>query len=142
MEICRKIKRNEKNTWYQEITTGNIANVWVHYWYTTGTLLDTETDIQRRKGLTINTINTLQNLFHSHKLTIKTKVRIFEAYVSSVFLYNSELWVLDKNLGNKIDSFHRRMLRTVLKIKWPIIMKNEEVYHITNVVKWSETIRK
>ena len=34
------------------------------------------------------------------------------------------------------------MLRKVLKNKWPIIMKNEEVYHITNVVKWSETIRK
>ena len=107
-----------------------------------GTLLDTKTDIHRRKGLTINTINTLQNLFHSHKLTIKTKVGIFEAYVSSVFLYNSELWVLDKNLGNKIDSFHKRMLRKGLKIKWPIIMKNEEVFHITNVVKWSATIRK
>ena len=84
-------------------------NNWKHY-KCLGTLLDTETDIQRRKRLTINTINTLQNLFHSHKLTIKIKVRIFEAYASSVFLYNSGLWVLDKHLGNKIGSFHRRML--------------------------------
>ena len=107
-----------------------------------GSLLDTETDIVRRKGLAISTINTLQNLFHSHKLKIKTKIRIFEAYVSSVFLYNSELWVLDKTLCNKIDSFHRRMLRKVLNIKWPNILKNDEVYRITNVVKWSEIIRK
>ena len=34
------------------------------------------------------------------------------------------------------------MLRKVLNIKWKIILKNDEVYRITNVVKWSETIRK
>ena len=67
-----------------------------------GSLLDTETDIQRRKGLAISTLNTLQYLFHSHKLAIKTKIRIFEAYISSVILYNSELWIIDNHLGKKI----------------------------------------
>ena len=34
------------------------------------------------------------------------------------------------------------MSRKVLNIKWPNVLKNDEVYRITNVVKWSRTIRK
>ena len=44
----------------------------------------------------------LEKLFHSHKLTITTKVRVFEAYVNSVFLYNSELWVTEKCVNKNI----------------------------------------
>ena len=32
-------------------------------------------------------------------------------YVGSVFLYNSEIWGTNKTLNDKIDSYHRRLLR-------------------------------
>ena len=101
-----------------------------------------EMDIQRRKELALDAPKNLEKLFHSHKLTITTEVRVFEAYVSSVFLYNSELCVTEKSVNKKIDSFQRRLLRKVLKVKWPRILTNEEVYKITKVIPWSKKIPK
>ncbi len=33
------------------------------------------------------------------------RIRIFEVYVSSIFLYNSEVWTLTKALENTTDVF-------------------------------------
>ena len=73
------------------------------------------------------------------KISIKSK--LFNAYISSIFLYNSETWTVTKTLNKQIDSFQRRLLRTfVLNIKWPTIVKNENVYEITKCVPWSKSI--
>ena len=54
-------------------------------------MLDTESDIQRRKGLAFNSFNTIRKFLVNKKSTIKNKVRRFNAFVCTVFLYNSEL---------------------------------------------------
>ena len=108
-----------------------------------GSLLDTENDIKRRKGLAIAAINTLKYIFNSSKLNIKTKLRVFNCYISSIFLYNSELWTLTKTKENQIDSFHRRLIRTsCLNIKWPNKISTTKLYEITNLNLWSNQIRK
>ena len=53
-----------------------------------GSMVNTENDIKRRKGLTYDAMKKLGKLFRSHHLTIPSKCRIFEAYISSVMLYN------------------------------------------------------
>ena len=45
------------------------------------------------------------------------KVRIFNTFVSSIFLYNSELWSVTKQLESKIDVVQRSLLRRILKFK-------------------------
>ena len=68
---------------------------------------------------------------------------MFDTYVSSVFLYNACLWVLPKAQEEKIDSFQRRLIRTnVLCVRWPQIVKNEEVYEKTSIKPWSKRIKK
>ena len=53
-------------------------------------------------------------------------MRAFDAYISSIFLYNSELWTLTSSIEKQIDSFQRRLLRkNILNIKWPSVMNNE-----------------
>ena len=107
-----------------------------------GSLLDTNSDVKRRKGLAIAAINNMKSLFYG-KISLNIKIRAFSCYVESIFLYNSELWSLTTSIENSIDSFHRRLLRTAcLNIKWPRKMKNEEVYNITKAVQWSSKIRK
>ena len=65
----------------------------------------------------------------------------FDIYVGYVFLYNSELWTTTESLNKKIDSLHRRLLRKyVLNIKYPKIIKNEEVYRRTKAIPWSVVI--
>ena len=65
-----------------------------------------------------------------------------KSYVDRVFLYNSELWTITNTTSNKIDSFHRRQLRYALNITWPKKISNEELYKITRVIPWSQTILK
>ena len=69
-----------------------------------GSLLDTEEDIKRRKGLAIDILKTLENIFNSKHVSEVICLRIFKACVESILLYNSELWTLIKTLEDKIDS--------------------------------------
>ena len=65
--------------------------------------MDTESDIQRRKGLTIGTMKTLESQFNSRKRSIETKVRIFNAYVRCIFLYNSEIWITTNKINEQFS---------------------------------------
>jgi hypothetical protein len=105
-----------------------------------GSLMDTEKDIIRRKHLAQNAYSKLEDIFNTSKVKIPTKIKIFSAYISSIFLYNSETWTLTKNQEKAIDSFHRRLLRKILNIKWPKTLKDNEVYAITKETPWSKRI--
>ena len=107
-----------------------------------GSKLDTIKDLERRKCLTIDAMKELKSLFKNHRINEKLKIRTFEAYVSSIFLYNSELWAVTKTIAKSIDGFHRRQLRYALNIQWPNKISNDEVYKRTKAIPWSETIRK
>ena len=83
-----------------------------------GSLLSTEEDIARRKALAVAAISSKSEIFYSN-LDIPMKMRAFNVYVGSIFLYNSELWGLTKTQKDAIDAFHRRLLRTaVLNVKF------------------------
>ena len=47
---------------------------------------------------------------------------------------------MDDSTAKQINSFHRRLLRRVLNVKWPRVMTNVEVYNKTNTVCWSKNI--
>ena len=106
-----------------------------------GTFMDTEKDINNRKIRAFDSMLTLQPLLKSRHLTIETKLRIFNAYVSSIFLYNCGLWTTTKTINNKIDSFHRRLLRKTLGINWPNKISNAELYEETKERKWSNIVK-
>ena len=108
-----------------------------------GTLLDTTEDIKRRKVLAIDAAKTLKHIFKNKKVWTSTKARAFDAYITSVFLYNSSTWTLTKTEEASIDSFQRKMIRiNVLNIAWPKKISNERVYQISKLQPWSEKIQK
>ena len=81
------------------------------------TLLDTEEDVKRRKVFAMNVVNSMKEIFF-RDISIEVKVRSFDCYVSSVFLYSCETWTLKKTLEKTIDSFQQRLLRiAVLNVK-------------------------
>ena len=107
-----------------------------------GSLLDTESDIGRRKGLTLSSLQAYQFIFNSKRIGIDLKIRTFNVYSASIFLYNSELWTLTDTQEKEIDSFHRRLLRKVVNIRWPKRISNEDLYKKVGVEKWSVTIKR
>ncbi len=93
-----------------------------------GSLLDSEEDIKRRKGLGINTYNKLKYILESRKTSKRTKSRVFKVYIESVVLYNSELWTPTKKIEDSLDIFQRRLIRRALNIKWEDKITNEDLY--------------
>ena len=107
-----------------------------------GSYLETEADFKRRKNLALNSLNKNSKIFESKDIGIKMKMRTFNIYVSSVFLYNTEIWATNNSFNMKIDSFHRRLLRYALNIRWPKKITNNEIYQKTQATPWSHVIKK
>ena len=132
---------NKSKTERYHISIDNNDESWRRCKYL-GSVLDTNEDIKRRQCLAIDAMKTMEKTFESRYIRENTKIRIFKTYVESVFLYNSELWTLTKNLENKVDTFQRKLLRKAIHISWPRLISNEQLYERTNVPTWSSTILK
>ena len=63
-------------------------------------------------------------------------------FVESTLLYNSELWSLTNTLNNKLDAFHRRLLRYAIGAHWPKKISNEDIYEITKQNPISRSIQR
>ena len=138
----RNLIINDTKTEEYEISRTNPNSSWKSC-KLLGSLLDTENDIKRRKGLAVDALHKLAYIFKNKKLSINIKMRTFDSYISSIFLYNSELWTLTTKREESINSFHRRLLRTyVLNVTWPNVIKNENVYNRTKTDSWTSIISK
>ena len=96
-----------------------------------GSLLDTKEDIQRRKMITISTMQENSHVCNSKYLTLSQKIRHFRVFAECIFLYNCELWTTTTTINDSIYSFHRRQLRYALGIKYPRVITNQQLYDVT-----------
>ena len=108
-----------------------------------GSLLDTTSDIERRKQAANSAYCKLKKVLLSKRLSLQLKLRVFRALVESIFLYNSEIWALTKTLENYIDVFQRKLLRNILGIRYSANnwLSNEDLYKVTSLRPWSSVIR-
>ena len=86
----RNLKINKTKTETISVSkTGN--DDWKNCKYL-GSYFDTNKDICHRKQLSMAAFQKYKNILLSKKLSISTRMRIFNAYITSIFLYNSGLW--------------------------------------------------
>ena len=102
-----------------------------------GTLLGNDEDINRRKQLACAAFSKNKKVLCSKRISLNIRVRIFEALVASIFLYNAELWTLSHKAKLKIDTFQRKFLRQIVRTKW---IKNYVLYTSCNIIPWSVTL--
>ena len=100
------------------LATINMYYYYYYYYYDywknikiLGSYIETRRDITNRKILCINAAEQLTHIFKNNNISLNTKLKIFNTYCSTIFLYNSELWSLNKETTNEVDAFQRRMLR-------------------------------
>lgn len=114
-------------------------------WRTTkklGSLLGDSEDIMRRKQLSIVTQKDLQNVWiRKDKIKQKTRLKLYKTLVKPVLLYNAGTWGITKTEEKNFDAFHRKQLRIVLGVKYPVIMKNNTVYELSEETPISQQIR-
>ena len=92
--------------------------------------------------ITRNYGNCLENIFKNRTSSVTLKIRIFQALVESIFLYNSECWGLNKVQEQRINITQRQFLRRILGIRWHKNnwISNENLYERTEQQKWSTKI--
>ena len=91
----------------------------------------TDEDIRNRINKARHAFNTLQPIWRATSLSLQNKIRIFGTNVKSVLLYGSETWCVIKTNTNKLLTFINKCLRNVLKIRWPEMTPNEELWERT-----------
>ena len=131
---CNELKNEEHTITHKNRNSGS----WRNCKYL-GSLLDTKSDIQRRKMLATETSKSLENIWKS-KLTIKLKMTIFDCLVRSVYMYNACLWAVTDTIQKQIDSTQRKLLRIAINIRYPKIISNEKLMEITKQKPWSQII--
>ena len=107
-------------------------------WHTTkklGSQLDCGTDIKTRKQKAEAAFNSLWRFWKKeYGLTVKTKVRLHNAFIKPVLLYNCATWAPTRTQMKGIESFNRRLLRRFLGVYFPNHISCAEVYNQSGTV--------
>jgi len=94
--------------------------------------------IQKARG----SFSKLRKVWLSKSLRKNTKIRIFNACVISVLLYGCETWLVTNEIQRKIQTFTTRCLRYILRIWWPNIISDKDLWKITGQEDINLEIRK
>ncbi|XP_055898268.1 uncharacterized protein LOC129928329 [Biomphalaria glabrata] len=90
--------------------------------------LSLEKEIKKRIGNAALTFARLRpRVRENHKLTTVTKMEVYKACVMSILLYGSESWTTYTKQERKLNSFHLRCLRRILKVTWKEKLCNSEI---------------
>ena len=98
-------------------------------------------DMLSRIGKARFAYHRLNKVWNSSVYRMKTKLKIFESNVISVLLYGCEAWKMNKYNEKRIDTFVQKCLRRILKIFYPNMISNDELYKLANIQKVSTTIQ-
>nr|CCA23568.1 endonucleasereverse transcriptase putative [Albugo laibachii Nc14] len=93
-----------------------------------GSLLGDSEDVQQRKSHATAAFKRFWKLWlHPHLLPESLRVRLYNAYVLPILLYNCGTWGLtDRDIGS-LEAYHRRHLRRVLRIHYPQHISNADL---------------
>ena len=67
-------------------------------------------EITYRKPLTLITTNKMWKFWIKNEIGKQKKLRMFNAYIAPMFLYNCGTWALTKTIEDRLNSFHRHSL--------------------------------
>ena len=84
-------------------------------------------DLDNRIGNASGAFNSLSRVWYNRNILTQTKIRIYRAAVLTVLFYGSETWSIIKSHVHRVEVFHQRCLRRMMRIKWFSKTSNEIV---------------
>ena len=110
-----------------------------------GSIIDTQggtdADVRVRIGKARSSFKQLKKVWNCNNLTLHTKVRIFNTTVKPVLLYGAETWRITAAISKKLQAFINTCLRAILRIRWPNVITNEDLWQRTQQEPVEELIR-
>jgi hypothetical protein len=88
---------------------------------------------RRRIGMAGATMNNLKRLWSTANLSLKTKLRLYTSLVLPVLLYAAETWTLTKVNLRRLQAFHMKCQRQILRVRWYDKVRNVAIHQKTNL---------
>ena len=111
-----------------ENTQLEVVNSFTYLGSTVSDTLNLDTEISSRIAKAAGVMAKLnKRVWNNSLLSERTKVLVYQACVLSTLLCGSESWTAYARQEKRLNSFHLRCLRRLLKIKWQDRVPNTEV---------------
>ncbi|KAI8479754.1 hypothetical protein Bbelb_425020 [Branchiostoma belcheri] len=88
---------------------------------------EVEPDISCRLGKAAAVFRRMRTIWATSAIDLDTKLRLYNSIVLPTAIYASETWKCTAKLTKKLDVFHQRNLRRILKVRWQDHITNEEI---------------
>ena len=103
---------------------------------------DSGKDVSVRMSKANRAFWTLNPVWKSTKLNVRTKIKIFKRSVLSVLLHGSECWKVAREISRKYDVFQTKCLRHIKRIFCPNKISNKDLLTSCNLEPLSVVVRK
>ncbi|XP_078682172.1 uncharacterized protein LOC144916725 [Branchiostoma floridae x Branchiostoma belcheri] len=88
---------------------------------------EVEPDISCRLGKAAAVFRRMRTIWATSAIDLDNKLRLYNSIVLPTAIYASETWKCTAKLTKKLDVFHQRNLRRILKVRWKDHITNEEI---------------
>jgi len=107
-----------------------------------GSLLCSNKDIDQRCSKGWQAFTKFEKVWlKGKKISLSRKLKLYEAQVVSVMLYNANSWTAKATMLKKLDITHRKHLRKILNIRWPVsVISNKTLYERCQTRPLSERV--
>jgi len=99
-------------------------------------------DIHRRSGLTRSAMQVSDNCIWKSRLSLSTKLKLYNVWILPIMLYRSECWALSRVDARKVDALDQWCMRRILDIRWYHRVSNCEVQRLTEQPPLTSIIQK
>jgi hypothetical protein len=84
-------------------------------------------DVESRIGKAKAAFASLNAIWRSKIYRKETKLRLYNAIVKSTLLFGSECWTKTKKIEKKLNVFHLKFLRRIMRVFYPNSVSNKEI---------------
>ena len=90
---------------------------------------DSTVDVQVRIGKAAGVFMHLNSVWKRNLVSIETKIKMYMSIVipTAIYTYASETWQYTANISHRLNVFHQRWLRKIMRISWRDHVTNESV---------------
>lgn len=103
-----------------------------------GNYLSNIKEFQRIKSSVTTSYQSLWPIwYHKNNINETTKINLYKSLVQSLFLYNASAYNFTNTMLDKLDSLHRKQLRIIINIHYPMVITSINLYKRTKTKRIS-----
>jgi len=102
----------------------------------------TDIHVHRRIGVASSAMHTMQRCWRQQRLSLDTKLRLYQTCVLQILLYGADTWTLLANDIRRLQSFHMGCQRQILGVWWHDHVKNVDIADTTGLPNITDIVDK